>query len=64
MGSRENEELIIILLIENRVLKKDGNDFYDFLKEHYNLEDFNKRYSELLDNFMNQYALDKTEKSE
>ena len=57
-------EFMIMLLIENRVLKSNGSDFYDYLKERFNLKPFNKRYSELLDEFMNQYALNKTEKSE
>lgn len=65
MGNRENEEFIIMLLIENRaLLENDRERFFNHLKENYNLEDFNKRYSQLLDNFMNQYALNKTEKSE
>ena len=53
MSSEERRELIIMLLIENRVLKK-----------KYNLEAFNKRYMELLVKFLNEYALDNTEKSE
>ena len=65
MNSKESEEFIIMLLIENRaLLENDRERFLNYLKENYNLEDFNKRYSQLLDNFMSQYALNKTEKSE
>ena len=65
MGSREKEECIIMLLIENRaLLQNDREQFLDFLKERYDLNKFNERYKELLDNFMNDYALNKTEKSE
>ena len=64
MDSKEYEEFIIMLLIENRVLKANGSDFLDYLKERYSLKLFNKRYSELLDKFMNTYALNKTEKSD
>jgi len=65
MGNRENEEFIIMLLIENRaLLQSDREDFLDYLKEHYNLEKFNERYTQLLDKFMNDYALNKTEKSD
>ena len=64
MDSKEYEEFIVMLLIENRVLKTNGSDFLDYLEERYSLKLFNKRYSELLDKFMNNYALNKTEKSE
>ena len=54
-----------MLLIENRsYCSKDGGVFYDFLKEHYDLDKFNERYMELLDDFMKSYALNNTEKSE
>lgn len=65
MGSNDKQELIIMLLIENRVLSDSPRDeFYEFLKKKYNLEAFNKRYMELLVKFLNEYALDNTEKSE
>ena len=54
-----------MLLIENRsYLSNDNGNFYNYLKEHYDLEKFNKRYVELLDEFMKSYALNNTEKSE
>ena len=65
MGSNDKQELIIMLLIENRVLSDSPRDeFYEFLNKNYNLEAFNKRYMELLVKFLNEYALDNTEKSE
>lgn len=65
MSSKESEEFIIMLLIENRaLLENDKERFLNYLKERYDLEDFNRRYSQLLDSFMNKYALNKTEKSE
>lgn len=58
-------EFIIMLLIENRsYLSNNGGDFYNYMKEHYDLEKFNERYKELLDNFLSKYALNNTEKSE
>ena len=65
MGSNDRQEFIIMLLIENRsYCSSDNGNFYHYLKEHYDLNKFNKRYMELLDKFMEPYALDNTEKSE
>lgn len=65
MGANDRQEFIIMLLIENRsYCSKDERIFYDYLKERYDLNKFNERYMELLDNFMKPYALNKTEKSE
>jgi hypothetical protein len=65
MGANDRQEFIIMLLIENRsYCSKDGGVFYDYLKEHYDLNKFNERYMELLDDFMKSYALNKTEKSD
>ena len=65
MGANDKQEFIIMLLIENRsYCSKDGGTFYDYLKEHYDLNKFNERYMELLDKFMKSYALNNTEKSE
>ena len=65
MGANDKQEFIIMLLIENRsYCSKDEGIFYDYLKEHYDLNKFNDRYRELLDKFLNDYALNKTEKSE
>ena len=56
------QEFIALLLIENSCF----NDlkFSDYIKDNYNTKKFNNRYKELLDDFLNEYALNKTEKSE
>ena len=65
MGANDRQEFIIMLLIENRsFLTDDNGNFFNYLKEHYDLNKFNERYMELLDDFMKSYALNKTEKSE
>ena len=64
MEANDRREFIIMLLIENRSFQQDEKRFYDYLKEHYDLNKFNERYMELLDDFMKSYALNKTEKSE
>ena len=65
MSSRDYQEFITMLLIENRaLLESDKGDFLKFLQEHYSLKNFNNRYRELLDQFMNQYASNNAEKSE
>lgn len=57
------QEFIIMLLIENRCHSFDFV-FSDYLKENYDIEAFNKRYRILLDEFLSDYALNKTEKSD
>ena len=57
------QEFIIMLLIENRCYSFDFG-FSDYLKGNYNIEAFNKRYKILLDEFLSDYALNKTEKSD
>ena len=65
MGANDRQEFIIMLLIENRsYCSSDKGDFYEYLKKHYDIDKFNKRYMELLDDFMKPYALNNTEKSE
>ena len=65
MGANDRQEFIIMLLIENRsFLADDNGNFFNYLKERYDLNKFNERYMELLDDFMKSYALNKTEKSE
>ena len=65
MGANDRQEFIIMLLIENRsYCSSDEGIFYKYLKEHYNIDKFNERYMELLDEFMKPYALNNTEKSE
>lgn len=60
----ESNELIIMLLIENRSHANDGGLFSEYITEYYNIEAFNDRYRELIDKFLSKYALNKTEKSE
>ena len=62
MGSNDRQEFIIILLIGNNCFN--NIEFSDYIKEHYNIDKFNNRYMELLDKFLNEYALNNTEKSE
>ena len=62
MTAEKMSEFISMLLIENKCYK--DNDFYKFIKNNYNIKKFNNRYKELLDSFLNQYALNKTEKSD
>ena len=57
-------EFITMLLIENRAMLSGGNDLRNYIDKKCGIETFNKRYNELLDNFLSQYALNKTEKSE
>ena len=65
MGANDRQEFIIMLLIENRSYCSDDKiTFYEHLKKHYDIDKFNERYMELLDEFMKPYALNKTEKSE
>ena len=65
MGANDKQEFIIMLLIENRsYYSDDERTFYNFLKDNYDLNKFNERYMELLDEFMKPYALNNTEKSE
>ena len=54
-------ELVIMLLIEKKT--EEDQKFYDWLYDNFNIEAFNERYKELLDDFLNRYALDTTEKS-
>lgn len=38
--------------------------FAEHLHDNYDMDKFNKKYRELLDEFLNDYALNKTEKSD
>ena len=62
MGANDRQEFIILLLLENNCFN--NLQFSDYLKDNYDIKKFNERYKELLDNFLNEYALNKTEKSE
>ena len=57
-------EFIIMLLLENRCLKKEGENFHSYLSKHCDIGTFNVRYKELLDKFLTNYALNTTEKSD
>ena len=56
------QEFITMLLIENNCFNNLAFD--DYLNKHYNVDKFNDRYLELLDDFLKDYALNKTEKSD
>jgi len=61
----EMQELIILLLLENRSLQNNkGQEFSQYLEHKCNLNILNRRYKELLDKFIDNYALNKAEKSE
>lgn len=62
MDFRERDEFIIMLLVERLAYKDDR--FYNHFKENYDVNKFNERYRELLDKFLDPYALNKTEKSD
>ena len=62
MSFREREEFIVLLLIENNCYN--NIQFADYIKDKYDVSKFNNRYKELLDKFFNDYALNKTEKSD
>ena len=62
MSFGEREEFIIMLLLEN--LAHRDKDFLNYMYDRYEAKTFNDRYKELLDKFLEPYALNKTEKSE
>lgn len=62
MNTNDLVEFIAMLLIEKKA--KEDDKFYDYFIINSNKESFNKRYNELLDNFLNLYAINKTEKSD
>ena len=65
MVVEEMQELIILLLLENRSLQNNkGQEFSQYLERKCNLNILNRRYKELLDKFIDNYALNKAEKSE
>ena len=63
-SSIEREEFIIMLLIENQCKSGISNELYSYISDNYDISAFNNRYRELLDKFLSNYALNKTEKSE
>ena len=62
MRSNDKQELIILLLLETKV--HDREEYYEMFKKEYNCNKMNDRFNELLDKFLNEYALNNTEKSE
>ena len=62
MGSREKEEFIILLLLENNCFN--DMQFSEYVRDNYDTKKINVRYRELLDDFLNEYALNKTERSD
>ena len=56
------QELIIFQILKMETLYND--DFSKYLSENYDLEKMDKRYFKLLDTFLTDYALNKSEKSE
>ena len=62
MGANDKQELIILLLLETKF--HDREDYHEMFKKEYNCDKINDRFNELLDKFLNEYALNNTEKSE
>ena len=62
MGANDKQELIILLLLETKF--HDRDDYHEMFKKEYNCDKINERFNELLDKFLNEYALNNTEKSE
>jgi len=62
MDINELVEFNIMLLIEKKA--KEEDKFYEYFLSKANKKKFNARYKELLDKYLNLYALNKTEKSE
>jgi len=55
------QEFIIMLLLEN--LATNNDSFKNYFYKHYDTVKFNNRYKDLLDEFLNEYALNTSEKS-
>lgn len=56
--------LELLLLQEIFYVYNNDIEYNEFLRKHYNVEKINERYLELGKEFLNKYALNKTEKSE
>lgn len=54
MGSNDRQELIILLLLEEKF--HDVKEYHELLKK-YDCNKMNDRFNELLDDFLNEYAL-------
>ena len=59
-------ERMLKLILLQEVFYSFNNDieYNEFLSKNYNIEKMNSRYLELGKEFLNEYALNKTEKSE
>ena len=59
-------EKMLELLLLQEIFYSFNNDieYNEFLSKHYNIEKINERYLELGKEFLNDYALNKTEKSD
>ena len=62
MDNIKRLNLIILHLIKNDYIT--NNQFQEYLEKYYNIERLNNDYLSLLDEFLNEYALSKAEKSE
>ena len=62
MKESELIEFVTMLLVENKCNKEE--DFCRYFLKNSDRNEFNSRYKILLDKFLNNYALTKTEKSE
>lgn len=56
--------LELLLLQEIFYVYNNDIEYNEFLSKHYDVEKINERYLELGKEFLNEYALNKTEKSE
>ena len=56
--------LELLLLQEIFYVYNNDIEYNEFLSKHYNIEKINKRYLELGKEFLKQYAMNKTEKSD
>ena len=56
--------LELLLLQEIFYVYNNDIEYNEFLNKHYNIEKINERYLELGKEYLNNYALDKTEKSD
>lgn len=54
-------EFLIMSHLEDKCNNEE--DFFIYMDTYYDVDKFNGRYGELLDEFLNQYALSKEEKS-
>lgn len=52
------------IMLQLAKLAKEDNNFATFLCKKYDINKFNLRYTKLLDEFLTEYALNKTEKSD